>query len=155
MLPFISSMSVMRDFLFPEWEHNHRLLAVEYLKQNKILAPDVFSSHDKDFIYKNFKIYYLNNRHKGISSIFRHFPFYCQGTEICHKKQPAVPSKDTDSAHPARSVLTLHSSKLGRPAAARRWYVWQGCESCYWFSISSVQKIKLCKCMPLQILTLM
>ena len=33
--------------------------------------------------------------------------------------------------------------------------IWWGYESCYWFSISSVQKIKLCKCMPLRILTLM
>ena len=29
--------------------------------------------------------------------------------------------------------------------------IWWGYESCYWFSISSVQKIKLCKCMPLRI----
>lgn len=28
--------------------------------------------------------------------------------------------------------------------------IWWGYESCYWFSISSVQKIKLCKCMPLR-----
>lgn len=45
----------MCDFLFPEWEHNQRLLALVYLKQNKILVPDVFSSYDKDFILKKLK----------------------------------------------------------------------------------------------------
>lgn len=40
---------------------------------------------------------------------------------------------------------------LGNPSLNRRatWQPWYGYESYYWFSVSSVQKIKLCKSRPL------
>lgn len=64
------------------------------------------------------------------------------------------PSKATESAGQIQSILILCPLQSSN-SQAHMVLLWFGYESSYWFSISSVQKIKLCKCMPLRVLTLM